>query len=131
MAEEDLEELHSAALDQVALVLELYSHPILLLLKMELLPLSMEVQSMFSVQEVQLLLRQPQLLEPDLVVLPSHLLLADGADTTPQKEQLPTAHQDLPALTLSAPISLLSRLVTPSQKQLETDSLSVKIHMLP
>ena len=118
-------------MDQVALVLELFSHPILLLLKMELLPPSMEVQSMFSVQEVPLLLREPQLLELDLVELPSHLPLVDGADTTPQKEQLPTAHQDLPASMPSAPISLLSRLVTPSQKQLETDSISVKIHSLP
>jgi hypothetical protein len=128
LQEEDQEDLHSAALDQVALVLELYSHPILSLLQMELLPLLMEVLSMFSFQEVLLLLRELQLLEPDLVELPSHPLLVDGADTTPQKEQLPTAHQDFPASTLSALISLLSRLVTPSQKQVETDSLSVQTH---
>ena len=131
LLEEDQEDLHSAALDQVALVLELYSQMILLLLKMELLPLLMEVLSMFSIQEVLLLLRELQLLEPDMVELPSHPLKVDGAVTTPQKEQLPTAYQDLPASTLSAPISLLSRLVTPSEKQLETDSLSVKTHMLP
>ena len=128
LLEEDQEDLHSAALDQVALVLELYSHPIHLLLKMELLPLLMEVLSMFSFQEVLLLLRELQLVEPDLVELPSHLLLVDGADTTPQKEPLLTAHQDFPASTLSALISLLSRLSTPSQKQLETDSLSVQTH---
>lgn len=131
LVEEDQEHLHSAALDQVALVLELYSQMILLLLKMELLPLLMEVLSMFSSQEVLLLLRELQLLEPDMVELPSHPLLVDGAVTTPQKEQLPTAYQDFPASTLSAPISLLSRLVTPFLKQLETDSLSVQTHMLP
>ena len=120
-----------AALDQVALVLELFSHLILLLLKMELLPLSTEVPSMFSIQEVPLLSRLPQLSDTDLVELPSHLLLADGADTTPQKEHLPTVHQDFLASTLSAPISLLSRLVTLLEKQLETDSILVKIHLLP
>ena len=123
--------MQSAALDQVALVLELYSHLILLLPKMELLPLSMEVLSMFSIQEVPLLSKLPQLSDTDLVELPSHLLLADGADTTPQKEHLPTAHQDFLASTLSALISKLSRLVTLLEKQLETDSILVKIHMLP